>query len=101
MGEDNSMNFGNGNEYKSFISTNVNEYSLNGFGMMSVNNNNVGIYNKRNVNNYQFGNGLNSNSGNRSNSPAKEKKFNFGNGNTGSKYKEILGRMREKKKNKI
>ena len=97
MAEDDSMNFGNGNEEKSFISTNANEDLLNGFGMISVNNNNnVGVYNKRNVNSYQFGNSLNSNSGNRSNSPAKVNKFNFGSGNTGSKYKEILGRIREK-----
>lgn len=98
MAEDDSMNFGNGNEEKSFISTNANEDLLNGFGMISVNNNNnnVGVYNKRNVNCYQFGNSLNSNSGNRSNSPAKVNKFNFGSGNTGSKYKEILGRIREK-----
>ena len=100
MGEDDSMNFGNGNEEKSFISTNANEDLLNGFGMISVSNNsntnNVGVYNKRNVNSFQFGTSLSSNSGNRSNSPARVNKFNFGSGNAGSKYKEILGRIREK-----
>ena len=64
MGENDSMNFGNGNEDKSFISTNTNEDLLDGFGKISVNNNNVGIYNKRNVNSYQFRNSLNSNNGN-------------------------------------